>query len=76
MLRPSPALFEGICSLFDLYLLHTFVTFAEVDLAGFYSEQGISKVLYQTDSDMKVDTNVIITPPIYRSKFKSKKYQD
>lgn len=44
LLRPSPGLLSGMCSLFDMYLLHSFATFAGVELGPFFGDQTTPKV--------------------------------
>ena len=42
-LQPAPFVYQGICELFEMYLVHVFASFADVSLAGI-AESATSEV--------------------------------
>ena len=44
LLQPAPFVYEGLCQLFELFLLHVFADFAGVRLADLISDRALVRV--------------------------------
>lgn len=49
MLQPAPQVFEGLCALFELFLLHVFASLSGVRLAELIGDRPLARVSCNRD---------------------------